>query len=287
MSRGGRAARDMEGLQERIAARARACPAEPEADIAADMLDEVDAETRELLTQRFIEGWCWKTRREDARAVEQAAQRERAADAQRERAERDAERERLADPDLRFATLYADPAVMYGERGTGPAVWARLTNRRERQAFERWCGSAAFEDWYVRALGWVEVNAPDVLDIFHGDWHPEGPSGHARDQLAARMARFVDDYAREIRLEFTAELLASEFALGDGRRVTWGSATVGEHEQRIALLTANATANAEAAARHRSAVSTLQFTGFDRLDEMPELQAETKGTIMMAPKGES
>lgn len=71
-------------------------------------------------------------------------------------------------------------------------------------------------------------------------------------------------------MEFTAELLASEFALGDGRRVTWGEATVGDHEQRIELLTKNAAANAEAAARHVNAVSVLTSLGLERLSDVPD-----------------
>jgi hypothetical protein len=59
----------------------------------------------------------------------------------------------------------------------------------------------------------------------------------------------------------TEELLGTEFALRDGRKVTWGEATRGEHMQRIALLQKNAAGNVDAAARHYQAVAMLDEAG--------------------------
>ena len=83
----------------------------------------------------------------------------------------------------------------------------------------------------------------------------------------------MQHFVAETRLQVTEELLGSEFALGDGRRVTWREATVNDHRQRIALLTHNAAANAEAATRHEKAVELIVHAGVATLGEVPETAA--------------
>lgn len=85
---------------------------------------------------------------------------------------------------------------------------------------------------------------------------------------AARMARIIDDFKREVFVEWTAELLASDFAMPDGTRVTWGEATIEQHEERAAMFQRNAVANAEGAARHVQAVEQLKDSGALTLSDL-------------------
>ena len=82
--------------------------------------------------------------------------------------------------------------------------------------------------------------------------------------------RIISDYRSAVRLELTEELLGAEFALGDGRSVTWADADAGDHTQRIGLLLGNARGNVAAAARHRSAISMLAEHGVTTLREVAE-----------------
>lgn len=98
------------------------------------------------------------------------------------------------------------------------------------------------------------------------------------DKEARAMGRFLDraevlspvleEYRQRVTLEVTEELLASRFALGDGRSVTWGSASVEDHNQRVALLMANASGNLETAARHQIAIERIQLAGAHCLSEV-------------------
>ena len=85
---------------------------------------------------------------------------------------------------------------------------------------------------------------------------------------AERMTTIIEGYARELKAEWTADLLASEFALADGTRVTWGDATIEQHEERAAMFHRNAVANAEGAARHLKAVDELKSKGVPTLADL-------------------
>ena len=52
-------------------------------------------------------------------------------------------------------------------------------------------------------------------------------------------------------------LLAETFALPDGRRVAWGAATVADHEERMAMLTALRDGIDGTIERHRQAIAEL------------------------------
>lgn len=243
-------------------------PATPEGEIAAALIDQVDDETRRDIALTAIEGWVWQFRRADQLAIERAAQQGR----DRQEAE-----ERLAalardneTTEQQFQRIFDDPRVLYSRAvPQRDKVW--LGKSRDRKKFARWCGDR-FGDWYRRAD--TVVNGPESnvsADLFLGDWHPEELRSRDFERVFAQTTALIEQIADEIRMEFTTELLASEFALGDGRRVTWGQATIADHEQRIDLLTKNAAANAEAAARHATAVRALKATGAERLADVPEL----------------
>lgn len=86
--------------------------------------------------------------------------------------------------------------------------------------------------------------------------------------LVPALAGILDDYAAALRVEWTSELLASEFAMPDGVRTTWGEATIDQHRERLAMFTANAQANIEGAARHQKAIDELSASGATSLRDL-------------------
>jgi hypothetical protein len=78
----------------------------------------------------------------------------------------------------------------------------------------------------------------------------------------------IAQYMSAIKMVWTAELLVTEFALGDGTKVTWGEATIEQHEIRLDIFTSNAHANLEGAARHAHAIDAIRMAGAARLDEV-------------------
>jgi hypothetical protein len=93
-------------------------------------------------------------------------------------------------------------------------------------------------------------------------------------KLFARISSIVDDFAANLRIEWTAELLATSFAIDNsGETVTWAAATVEQHERRIAMLEANVAGNIEAAARHRKAVVDIGALRCRTLGEAVQLEA--------------
>ncbi len=84
------------------------------------------------------------------------------------------------------------------------------------------------------------------------------------------MRRAMQDLADAFEaLEWRNELLASRFTLNDGTSVSWGEATVEQHQERIEMFLANAAANTEGAARHKKAVDDILANNVSRLGEIP------------------
>jgi len=77
----------------------------------------------------------------------------------------------------------------------------------------------------------------------------------------------LEEYAKAVIVDWTAELLASDFALGDGFRVTWGDATVQQHATRIMLLRQNVRGNLDTIQRHEAAIATINERGATSLAE--------------------
>lgn len=226
-----------------------------------DVLDDVPADEvfasltereRDALAYGALRAWAWEIKREHQLRVERAAQGERM------RAESQRRAEQLA------AQLRASKAS-YAEIEKDPDRYpSTLSRRKEREMFRGWLGDR-FEDWHDRASALVDTPGTRLnrygADLFAEDWYPGGPRAHQHMMMSVAVAELVREMAEEIRLEVTEELLASTFALGDGVRVTWRTATVDQHHQRIVLLQQNATANAQAAARHLAAIRMCQEAG--------------------------
>lgn len=85
------------------------------------------------------------------------------------------------------------------------------------------------------------------------------------EQRAQRLRAVFEQYEADLKIQWTAELLASEFSLADGTRVTWGEATLAQHTARRDMFRDNAAANMEGAARHSAAIRELERSGADCL----------------------
>ena len=92
----------------------------------------------------------------------------------------------------------------------------------------------------------------------------DAPSGSVAGVV---MAKAMEELRQEIRLELTHELLESQFATGDGARVSWGEATIEQHAARAAWLERQATGTAETAVRHHVAVDLLRRSQCNTLAE--------------------
>lgn len=92
-------------------------------------------------------------------------------------------------------------------------------------------------------------------------------------RLLERLGKTLTDYAAGLRIEWTAQLLASPFALPDGTQVTWGAATIDQHRLRVAMFSATALASLEGAGRHERAVCELQAAGVGTLAELVAVQS--------------
>jgi hypothetical protein len=117
------------------------------------------------------------------------------------------------------------------------------------------------EDWTPRG---------DEEEMYHEMGYSLSEAIRAKhvDELGRAIGENVAKFTAELRIEWTAELLGSDFALADGTRVTWGEATVEQHEERAAMFQRNAVANAEGAARHLHALEALKFAGRETLNDL-------------------
>lgn len=95
---------------------------------------------------------------------------------------------------------------------------------------------------------------------------------HGYDSAVSWSVAKVEQAFRDLksvwRMEWTAELLDSTFALADGSRVTWGDATADQHRERVDMFRRNALANLEGAARHEQAIDALMESGAKSLRKM-------------------
>ncbi|WP_284984318.1 hypothetical protein [Arthrobacter sp. efr-133-TYG-118] len=158
----------------------------------------------------------------------------------------------------------AESAVNMGERVTGRLVrtstpparrdWGN-PKRMNLATWEEFKKSPEFPEWQESERMLAEKES--------ANW----------SQYHAEMRKVFEDYGAQLRIEWTKELLDSEFALPDGTRLTWGDATIEHHEQRVVMFTNNAIANAEGAARHQKAINDLREAGRATLREMAGVAA--------------
>lgn len=221
--------------------------------------------------------WVCEKLRDDARRealeVERAAQ---AASWARSAAARARERERPYTPTDDFDALLR----RYGRTGYGGNPLQRV--RRKLRGADADFEADRWESLTTEEKKMVIAAEPHHRGIDHesAEWaeYVASPSsqGHLnvariekkrreqreqREQLIARIRH-------ETLVEWTSELLNTEFALADGSRLTWGNATLEQHESRITMLQANAVANIEALNRHYAAVMAIIENGTRSLSEI-------------------
>jgi hypothetical protein len=227
---------------------------------------------RELAIETVMD-WIWSARRNRQLDVELAAQRE-----ETERALELKRQQDTAAQVLKFERVFKDPLLLARGGYSGGVIMSA----EESDKFKLWCGDARYEEWNQRAHAVIREQPEDNnrlslgREMFFENFHPGGRAAYRQTQKEKfeeerykMLHTLIKDYTQTIRLELTEELLGSIFALGDGRRVTWGEATRAEHEQRIDMLAKNANANAAAAARHVAAVSMIEEAGVERLADIP------------------
>lgn len=140
-------------------------------------------------------------------------------------------------------------------------------NKRQRLKFAEWCGDR-FGDWYKRGLALAESFGRKEADYFRWDWDEDGGQNERFGSMWSNLMKTWEEEVERVRLETTKELLSSSFALGDGTQVTWGSATVEQHDQRIKMLMKNVEGTMETAVRHGAAVKMIQTAGVKCLAEV-------------------
>jgi hypothetical protein len=99
-----------------------------------------------------------------------------------------------------------------------------------------------------------------------------------RVEAASRRVREAADAAialvrEQAIVEWTEELLASEFATGDGTHVTWGEASLEQHEVRAEMHRQNVVGGLEGAARHQQAIALICRSGTKNLNEATKEKA--------------
>lgn len=176
--------------------------------------------------------------------------------------------------DRTVAAILDDPALLYGPKeqraseATHPGFNAiRLGQSKYRDSFVSRAGKR-FDRWIARAEKIAKRSGN--MESFNFHWNQDYSS--FTTGLSEAISQVIDSVKEELRLEITAELLATEFALGNGQRVTWAIATVDQHRQRIAMLRKNIEANVEATARHEAAVAILTETKKPCLGKIPVKQ---------------
>jgi flagellar biosynthesis GTPase FlhF len=135
--------------------------------------------------------------------------------------------------------------------------WVRSEQRQEARRVERRS--------YREDTAWWRKHQKEVARI-----RVEEPEEYRRRfTIGGVIETFEREIRDEIRLELTAELLATTFALGDGRMVTWADATVADHHQRLQVLGQNVLGNLTTMTLHEQAIDMLASVGCATLAEVP------------------
>ena len=202
------------------------------AELLAYAVDYVD---------RLVDGMrrAWARETED-RAAQQREPEPEPGQPDAEQAERDKWGEELLAREKarrfeRYERMLADPARLRN----GMPLYGRSFQDWQCAEFREYAGER-FAAWHEQARALAVEYGTDARD-FDAIWYPGGPREYWYERSRRRLAEAIEEWAAHIRLETTRELLGTLFALGDGTSVTWGAATVDQHEQRIGMLTRNAT----------------------------------------------
>lgn len=149
------------------------------------------------------------------------------------------------------------------------------TLRAERQATST--GNEQYRTYSERRGEWPHgTRMPRKGTKARERWEQETEEGRAWVEMERDfehkkyegLACLLDEWKDHLRIEWTAELLESEISMPDGRRTTWGAASLDDHRKRKAMFESNAVANLEGAARHAKAIEDLESTGASCLNDV-------------------
>jgi hypothetical protein len=145
------------------------------------------------------------------------------------------------------------------------------TLEAERDA-ERRTSAVAHEGLRIPRKGTRERELWEIHDPRGREWAAREAAADAREtQMFHGVIKYaLDRYADDLRIKWTAELLDSTFTLRDGTAVTWGDASIEQHEARRQMFLDNAHANMEGATRHEVALRELRESGAATLRAMLE-----------------
>lgn len=200
-------------------------------DIVLPMIEQAEPDLVVMIAADELAAWVRDLRRARVRDIERRAERERA-----EQARREAEERRRAEKE-------------------------RLAAMSEDERFEAKFKHGSYNQKNGGAYYWCQC--PDCAKV------REMEERFERETLE-KIRQVNRQFAADLRMEWEQELLDAGFALPDGRMVAWGDATVEEHEQRANMLSKNAAANVEAAARHVRAITDIRAAGVTTLREVVE-----------------
>jgi hypothetical protein len=156
-------------------------------------------------------------------------------------------------------------------------IWRMRTLAREREAERQKVlptdppAAAATDDSGHRgehpAGSWAKQNRCKCPACDQGRVEKEAFEEKWRAKRLEITIQYEEMLRKELRMEWTAELLEAGFALPSGETVSWGEATADQHQSRIDMLRANVTANAEASVRHGEALARIIQSGKATLNE--------------------
>lgn len=232
-------------------------PATDAGTLARQFIADVSSQALTDFALAYVEDIIEGHRRVLARKIEEAAAKASTDSAQEERkaAFCQFEQEESARQTALFEAYRDDPIQVR---------W--IGNADVRKGFRRWMGEQ-FDSWLADLHKQCERIPAEDRHYILSDWHPNGQHAYFEEVRMRAIYTLIKDVEQQTRLDVTEELLNTVFALGDGVRVTWGEATVEQHLQRVALLSKNAVANIETAARHQAAVSLITQHGSTCLRE--------------------
>lgn len=190
---------------------------------------------------------------EQARDVERKRAREVEEAAAREERERAIERHAARDRSNRLAFAWAD------ERGG-------FYNDYDRRKFGSWIDGDPSEERWERCYAGVWEDRNLTLESY--EQTTRSYLGELSTIIRNGVDAIIEERAADLDIEWTAALLTTTVALPGGERVTWGEATVEQHEARIAMLAKHAAGELETASRHRAAVESIKAAGVRCLDDL-------------------
>ena len=166
--------------------------------------------------------------------------------------------ERSDVDELAIAYLFAQ--VKIRKRAEVRSIEQAAARQREVDVERKFGPKRRTKAWYE----WLETPDGAQAKAIEAEW--ERREDERVSRLFADLNDSIEKYGADLRMEWTAELLSSEFALADGSKITWGEATREQHEWRADMHTRNAVAGIEGAARHRAAIDELERTGAETLN---------------------